>query len=59
MDCNRIQLDNINEIFKIPIFFNEDTKILDSNVINDLELVTTKEENEQPIYNHIFIIKHI
>jgi len=54
MDCNRIQLDNINEIFKIPIFFNEDTKILDSNVINDLELVTTKEENEQPIYNHIF-----
>jgi hypothetical protein len=52
---NRVCLDNINDIFKIPIFYNEDTKILNENVINDLELVESNINNsETPIYEHLF-----
>jgi len=52
---NRVYLDNINDIFKIPIFYNENAKILNENVINDLELVkSTYANSEQPIYEDIF-----
>ncbi len=48
-------LTNLNEIFKIPIFFNEKVKILNESVQNDLELTKTNEENiEKPIYEYIF-----
>jgi MutS domain V len=52
---SRVSLDNINNIFKIPIFFNDETKKLETNILNDLELVKTNDSNEeQPVYNCIF-----
>jgi len=55
-------LDAVNEIFKPPIFYNSETKILNKTIINDLELLKTihdlekKEEGveDKPIYNYVF-----
>jgi hypothetical protein len=52
-------LDAVNEIFKPPIFYNSETKILNKTIINDLELLKTihdpplvnfdKEEKEEKL----------
>lgn len=47
-------LDDINNIFKIPICYNEKVKKLNDSIISDLELINTSEKEEQPIYNNIF-----
>ena len=52
---NRVSLDDINTLFKIPIFYDKDTKILNENVINDLELIKSNDTNlDIPIYHNIF-----
>jgi hypothetical protein len=51
---------NINQIFKLPICFNSQVKILNETIIDDLELnKTIKESNDtnndaKPIYNYVF-----
>jgi hypothetical protein len=45
---------NINNIFKLPIRYNDQVQKLDDTVINDLELVKTINNEEIPIYNNIF-----
>ena len=47
-------LDDINNIFKIPICYNEKVKKLNDSVISDLELINSSEKEEEPIYNNIF-----
>lgn len=59
-------LDLIVEVFKPPIFYNSETKILNKTIINDLELLKTihdlekgekgktEEKEDKPIYNYIF-----
>lgn len=47
-------LEKINEIFKIPICYNTKVKKLNDNVVNDLELYKSINEEEKPIYNNIF-----
>jgi hypothetical protein len=51
---NNDSLENINEIFKIPICYNEDVKKLNNNVITDLELIKTIETDETSIYDNVF-----
>ncbi len=47
-------LESINEIFKIPICYNDNVKKLNNNVITDLELVKTIEKDETSIYDNVF-----
>ena len=51
---NNSSLENINEIFKIPICYNDKVKKLNDNVITDLELVKSINEDEKSIYDNIF-----
>lgn len=44
------------DVFKLPIYYLDETKkqVLDSNVINDLELVNGIDENNPSIYSIVF-----
>lgn len=57
----------INDVFKLPIFYNQKTKILNTSIINDLELLKTidtyspdiketeeHKETDKPIYDYVF-----
>jgi hypothetical protein len=45
---------NVNDIFKIPIFYNTNVQKLNDNIILDLELVESINAEESPIYENIF-----
>lgn len=47
-------LENINDHFKLPIFYNKDKIQLKEEIINDLELVKTIDPSCNPIYSHAF-----
>jgi hypothetical protein len=47
-------LESLNEVFKIPICYNKNVKKLNDTVVNDLELINTKEASETPIYQNVF-----
>ena len=52
--------ENINEVFKLPITYNENVTQLNDTIINDLELLaltttnSEKENNNKPIYEYVF-----
>jgi hypothetical protein len=56
VDLNKSKLDKMNDIYKTPIFYNEQVKQLNKNIVNDLELNKTIEESNEnkPIYNYVF-----
>jgi hypothetical protein len=45
---------DINDVFKIPIFYNENVEKLNENTISELELVETIDKKETPIYENVF-----
>jgi len=45
---------NFNDIFKLPIYYNENKISLNKNIISDLELVNTIDENNKPILEYCF-----
>jgi len=56
-----MSLENINDVFKIPICFNKQVKTINSSVMDDLELIKTnsisennQEKDDQAIYHTIF-----
>ena len=49
-----VSLDNLNEVFKIPIIYNNCSKKLNETIINDLELITSIDKEESSIYDNIF-----
>lgn len=53
-DGKNFSLDDINKVFKIPIYYNNKVKILNDTVINDLELVKATEKHETSIYENVF-----
>ena len=53
-DDNHLTLDDVNNIFKIPICYNTKVKKLNDTIINDLELVKSTEKNETSIYENVF-----
>lgn len=46
--------DHINNIFKIPICYNNKVQKLNKEVVNDLELVQSIDKDELPIYDTVF-----
>jgi len=48
------KINEINEHFKIPIFYNESKVELNKNIVKDLELVETVDASCNPIYNFCF-----
>jgi len=48
------KIDDINEYFKTPIYYNEEKIELNKNIINDLELVETFDTSCNPIYTFCF-----
>jgi hypothetical protein len=48
------KLDALNEVFTLPIKYNEKVRKLNENIITDLELVKSIDKEEKPIYNYIF-----
>jgi len=53
----RIENMNIQEHFKLPIYYNSDKKQVNQNIINDLELVKTLDGSANPIYSFFFDLK--
>ena len=45
---------DINNYFKLPIFYNKDKVEISKNIVNDLELVTTVDQSSNPIYTFYF-----
>jgi hypothetical protein len=45
---------NMNEIFKVPIYYNSKKVEIKSNIITDLELITPIEKSCNPIYTYFF-----
>lgn len=48
------KINEINDHFKIPIFYNESKVELNKNIIKDLELIETVDTSCNPIYNFCF-----
>jgi len=53
---NKININkfDLHSHFKLPIFYNESKEKINSEIINDLELIRSNNDSEEPIYNHIF-----
>ena len=49
-----LNIDSVNDVFKIPICYNKDTKKLKETVVSDLELTNTINNEDVPIYDYIF-----
>ena len=59
--CNELKNDEyltkaneINDYFKMPIYYNADKVELKKNIISDLELVSTVDQSCNPIYSYCF-----
>lgn len=50
-------INDINEHFKLPIFYNKEKMTLKDNIIQDLELVETIDTSNNSMYNYIFNTK--
>lgn len=48
------KINEINEYFKIPIYYNDKKIELNKNIVKDLELVETVDPSGEPIYNFCF-----
>lgn len=48
------KINEINEYFKIPIYYNDKKVELNKNIVKDLELVETVDPSGEPIYNFCF-----
>ena len=51
---NELKKEDLNDYFKIPIYYNYNKDILKQNIINDLELVETVDSSCNPIYSYFF-----
>ena len=50
-------MENINNFFKPPIFYNHAKKLLSLDIIRDLELVETIDPSNQSLYAYCFNLK--
>lgn len=48
------KLENINDYFKLPIFYNNKKVQLKQNIINDLELIEAVDQSSNPIISYYF-----
>jgi len=54
-----MSVSNINEHFKLPIFYNEKKIALKDEISKDLELVEPIDPSANPIYHHVFEPKNV
>ena len=50
----------INDFFKLPIYYNKDKKEINTNIITDLELISTindADSSYKPLYHYAFPTK--
>ena len=47
-------INNLNDHFKMPIYYNDNKIELNKNIIKDLELIETVDASCNPIYNFLF-----
>jgi len=48
------KISEINDYFKLPIYYNTDKMELNKNIITDLELISTIDQSCNPIYTYCF-----
>jgi hypothetical protein len=48
------KINEINNYFKIPIYYNDNKVEINKNIISDLELVNTIDSSNNPIYTYLF-----
>jgi DNA mismatch repair ATPase MutS len=48
------KINEINDYFKVPIFYNKNKILLNKNIISDLELVETVDPSNNSIYKYLF-----
>jgi hypothetical protein len=48
------KVNDINDHFKMPIYYNNDKAEINKNIIADLELITTIDLSCNPIYTYYF-----
>ena len=51
---NSTKVTEINQYFKVPIYYNDKKAELNKNIITDLELISTVDASCEPIYSHYF-----
>lgn len=54
MTCTK----DINEYFKLPIYYNNNKTILQKNIVNDLELIEHSEPSGNSIYDYYFNVNN-
>jgi hypothetical protein len=48
------KIENLNEHFKLPIYYNKNKTAIKENIVSDLELVNTVDASSNPIYSYYF-----
>ena len=48
------KISEVNDFFKMPIYYNNSKVEVNKNIINDLELIKTIDPSCEPIYDHCF-----
>jgi hypothetical protein len=48
------KINEVNDCFKLPIYYNENKIELNKNIVNDLELISTIDQSYNPIYSFYF-----
>ena len=48
------KINEVNDYFKLPIYYNENKIELNKNIVNDLELISTSDQSCNPIYSFYF-----
>jgi hypothetical protein len=48
------KLENLNDHFKLPIYYNKNKRVIKQNIISDLELIKTIDVSSNPIYSYYF-----
>jgi hypothetical protein len=48
------KINEVNDYFKLPIYYNENKIELNKNIVNDLELISTIDQSCNPIYSFYF-----
>ena len=53
------KVNEINDYFKIPIFYNNKKVLLNKNIISDLELIATVDSSNNSIYKYFFDLNDV
>lgn len=50
---NNTPIEDINDHFKLPIFYNDHKIVLNKNIVDDLELIKTIDMSSASVYHHL------